>query len=328
MDLDVPAHANLDRIYEINMANQDQRDRASGIDVAPLIEQNFRNEPLFMTRGHSTRRIFDLIASTLFGNMGVPEDETRLAIGSYVHSMFPWDKLPIHPSVIAHYGLTYLTKDSVYRYLAEGRLTFEEFVRRYLGYEWNTELYQAMHLAKRPGQDPEEALVLLDRGLAKSPQSDSGLRVKCELQVQLGRLADARDTAFNAMTADPENPENHLLLASVLLRLDDLATAEDILRRAIEIHPLGSKFHMALAGVLSRAGRGQEAAEAAALALPSSPGNADVYSLLGLMLHRNSDLDAAEQAFRQAIALAPDVKNYQSFLDGVLAQKARRALAD
>ena len=327
MELDVPAHVHLDRLFEISMASQRERDEISEIGVTALIEQNFRSEPLFLTRGHPTRRIFDHIASTLFANMGVPQDDIRLALGSYIRTLFPWDELPVHPSVIAHYGLKYLTKESVYRYMEEGRLTFAEYVSRYLRYEWNTELYRGMQLARRQDQGPEEALRVLDRGLTKSPQSESGLRTKCNLLVQVGRFADAREVAVSAVNVDPENPENHGLLASVLVHLGDVAAAEDTLRRAIELHPLGAKYHKALADVLSRMGRNQEAVDTVRFTVPLLPGDADIHCLLGLVLQRNSDLDAAETAFRQAIRLAPKAERYQSYLADVMAHKERSAAA-
>jgi len=327
MELDVPAHVHLDRLYEISMASQRERDKISKIDVTALIEQNFRNEPLFLTRGHPTRRIFDHIASTLFENMGIPGDDIRLALGSYIRSPFPWDELPVHPSVIAHYGLKYLSKDYAYRYMDEGRLTFEEYVSRYLRYEWNIELYRGIQLARRQDQGPEAALRVLEKGLAKSPQSESGLRAKCNLLFQMGRLAEAREAAASVVSVDPENPENHSLLGWVLLHLGDLALAEQTFRHAIALHPLGAKHHKALADVLSRMGRNQEAVDTVRFTVPLLPGDADIHGLLGLVLQRNSDLDAAETAFRQAILLAPKAESYQSYLADVLAQKERDAAA-
>ncbi len=98
MELDVAQHAHLDRLFEISLESQRGRDKISGMDFALLIEHNFRSVPLFTTRGHPTRLIFDRIASTLFRNMDISEDEIRLATGSYVRSMFPWDEVPVHPS--------------------------------------------------------------------------------------------------------------------------------------------------------------------------------------------------------------------------------------
>jgi Flp pilus assembly protein TadD len=318
MDLDVPAHANLDRLYELNMASQRERDQLSGIDVATLIEQNFRNEPLFVSKGHPTKRLFDHIATTLFRNMGVPEDEIRLATGSYVRSTLQRDELPVHHGVIAHYGLTYLTKDSTYRYLQEGKITFKQYISRYFLYDWNPELHEGAYLAIHSDQAPEDVLALLERGLARSPQSDMGWRAMSHLLVRLGRLGEARYAGRRAVIADSENPENHGCLASVLVRMDNLAKAEETLRTALEIHPLGTKFHQALADVLSRSGRPQDAVE---YAVPLSPGDPNVYSLLDRVRSRNSDLDGAEQAYGQAIALAPEAESFPLGLSQVLAQK-------
>jgi hypothetical protein len=324
-ELDVPAQTHLDRLYDDNLSRQSERDRVSGIDVAALIDQNFRTEPMFTTRGHPTRRVFDHVASALFGCMGVPEDVTRIALGSYARSMFPWDELPVHPSVIAHYNLKYLATDSTYRYMVEGHFTFEEFIRRYLNYEWNPELYRGIHLSRRRDQDPMETLNLLEKGLAKSRPSVLGLRAKCELLVELGRIADARQAAASAVNADPEDPENYGMLASVMVHLDDFGHAEETLRRAIELQPLGAKFHAALASVLSRVGRNQEAVDAARFAVPLLPGDADIHSLLGLVLHRNGQLDDAAKEFRLAILRASEVDRYryQSFLADVLRANER-----
>jgi Flp pilus assembly protein TadD len=323
MDLDVPAHAHLDRLYEIAMEDQRQRDRVAGMDIATIVERDFRSTPLFMTRGHPTRRLFDHVATTLFSNMGIPEDEIRLAISSYFRSMLPWGELPVHPSVIAHYGLEYVTKDSEYRFFQEGKLTFKEYVSRYVRYDWNRELHQGIYLARSPDASPEEALRLLEKGLEKAPQSDLGLRAKSDALVRSGNLESARDAAAAAVAADPEHTENHVVLASVLMRMGDLAAAEATLRQALEMQPHGAKLHRTLADVLSRAGRSQAAVDVAEIAVSLSPGDAHVYGLLGLTMHRNSDLDGAEKAYRRALELAPEVPNFQSGLQLVLAQKEK-----
>jgi tetratricopeptide (TPR) repeat protein len=324
IDLDVAKHAHLDRLYEIHLAQQEQRDTACGISVTRLMEERFRSEPLFHTRGHPTKRIFDHIAKHVFGAMGIPDEEIHIAINGYHYSVFPWDELPIHPNVAAHYGLQYVTGSSAYRHMDEGRFTFEQNVRRYLNYEWNRDLHEGIYLAEGSG-DPAVACVCLEKGIEVSPASDRGWRALGSSLLRLNRPAEARDSALRAMTIDPQNPENHYLLASALTATGDLGRAEETLRTAIRIHPFGAKCHLSLADVLSRTGRQHEAAEIAAAAVPLTAKNPHTYGLLGFILHRAGDLEGAEAAFRESLSRAPEVVSFREALNSVLSHKQRIA---
>jgi tetratricopeptide (TPR) repeat protein len=231
IDLDINAMMNLDRLFEIGIAGQKQRDSLTGYSFASLIEESFRNEYLFRTPDHPNLPLARYFAASVFERLGVgaPEREriTRYAI------MFPEDTTPIHPAVISHFGLRFVTEESRYRFLHEGSFTFEEYALRYMRNEWNQELDEGITLAAR-GRS-EEALPKLRAGLAGTPASSVGLRALSGIMADRGAREEALDLASRAVRADDKNANAQHWFANLLLRQDELGEAERAVREAVAL---------------------------------------------------------------------------------------------
>ncbi len=181
--IDIAAEGELDSRLADRSAILARLDAAAGYDLAPFIIERFRAEPLFRTRQRLSLPLVARLVNQLFAKMGVAGWHE----GSLRRVPFPAGAQPIHPGVIAHFGLAWATPASRYPVNEEGFFTFEEFCRRYMGFVWNEALHRGIQTAKT---DLAGAREDLERGLAESPDSP------------LGRLALAASRAADG-PADP-----------------------------------------------------------------------------------------------------------------------------
>ena len=162
-------------------------DAAANTDLASYIIDNFRTEPLFRTRQRLTMPLLRRLVDQVFRNLGVqgwtPETLRRVP--------FPPGAQPIHPGIIAHFGLTWVTPDQEYPVNEEGFFNFDAFGRRYMQFAWNEALHRGIQTAKT---NPEAALADLEQGLADSPESPLGRRAL---------LAARRAAGLDHSPADP-----------------------------------------------------------------------------------------------------------------------------
>ena len=166
--LDIAREGDLDRKFQARLTITRQLDRACGTTLAPLL-QKFREAPLFASRTRPTAALLTPLTQHLFDRLGLERpDEAALRFIE-----LPTTHQPLHPGVIAHFGLTYATPDATYSVIDEGEFTFEEYCRRYLNFAWNERLQRGF---KRFKIDPKSAVADLEAGLAKSPRSARGRR--------------------------------------------------------------------------------------------------------------------------------------------------------
>ncbi len=186
--LDVNGVRNLDRLYELVMDRQRRRDEMTGFRLTELIEAFFHDERVFTTSHHPGPRIMLALAGQLFERLRLPVEriETFRRLARETH--LPWTEAPIHPSVARHFGLSYAGAETLYRYSADGFLTFREWVMRYMRGDWNADLEEGIALSS---SDPAGALDKLGVGLACSPDSPDGHFAKGEALRRLGRFSEA-----------------------------------------------------------------------------------------------------------------------------------------
>jgi hypothetical protein len=162
-------------------------DASAGYDLASYIVDSFRSEPLFRTRQRLTMPLLRRLVAQCFTKLGVqgwtPESLRRVP--------FPPGAQPLHPGVIAHFGLTWVTPDQEYPVNEEGFFSFDAFGRRYMRFAWNEVLHRGIQTAKT---DPAAALADLEQGLAESPESPLG---------RSALLAARRAAGLDHSPADP-----------------------------------------------------------------------------------------------------------------------------
>ncbi len=165
--IDIAVAGELDQRLAARLAIMARLDAASGFDLAAFITDRFRTEPLFRTRQRLTLKLAARLVDQLFAKMGV----AGWRAASLRRVPFPAGAQPIHPGVIAHFGLAWARADGRTPLNEEGFFTFEEFCRRYMGFIWNEALHRGFRTART---DLAAALTDLERGVAESPDSPLG----------------------------------------------------------------------------------------------------------------------------------------------------------
>ena len=153
INLDVGKVVDLDRLLEMSLDQQRQRDEATSFSFAPFIAENFRSKYLFLTPDHPNLELARLWALEILKRV-IPDRDLGRVERCLTSNPFPTSAAPIHPLVIRHFGLTFLPDNPTYPFFYEGRLTFAEFAGRYLRHEWNADLEDGLTLiqaGKREG---------------------------------------------------------------------------------------------------------------------------------------------------------------------------------
>ena len=199
---DIARDTNLDRMTELHLAAQRQRDEIAGIDMAGIIEAYFTKEMLFETRGHPHRRLFAAMAEGVFLRLGIPKAAVEEALGRLPPPWCPGHPItPMHPRLIEHFGLRWIAPEATYFDGWGGLVTFREWCHRYMEFDWNSDLHRGVALAGGAGR--EDPLPWLERGLARAPASTIGLRTIADVYASRGRQNDAEDALRRMARLDP-----------------------------------------------------------------------------------------------------------------------------
>jgi tetratricopeptide (TPR) repeat protein len=203
LDTDVPRVRRVDRVMELVLEKQRNRDRSCGYAFADLIEAEFRSTCLFRSPNHPETSTAIRFAAEVFGRVDVdPRALERLMIAPPQH-LFPPSETPIHPALVAHFGLTYAQPDRRYRYFSEGGFTFEEYARRYMHYEWNALLAEGLHLLRTGAT--EVAIERLQAAMPSAPRAANARIILADALERIGRLTEAVTYAREATSIEPTN---------------------------------------------------------------------------------------------------------------------------
>jgi tetratricopeptide (TPR) repeat protein len=254
-NMDLAGLAHLDRVLEMHLERQQQRDDIAGLATHDYILARLRTERLFITPGHPTLGLYRLVAEGLFDKLGVPYSLIEAALRAQRTTPFPLDEAPVHPSVAAHLGLGFIDANTTYRYRNEGSFSFAAYTRRYLTYQWDANLAEGMQLTHT--NQAARAIPLLKEGLRACPGSAAGWRTLGLALSGEGETQAAIEAASRAIALDPADPEGQATAAHIWLRAGNLAEAESCARAAIRTFPLWPGSHRTLAHIL--AGRGAQA---------------------------------------------------------------------
>jgi Flp pilus assembly protein TadD len=178
------------------------------------------------------------------------------------------------------------------------------------------ELLEAL-LTKDPGRRPDEQAVLsalaevTRRSDNAARQAAAVARAKDQQEAadslhNLGHYAEAEAAYRQAIRLDPDNPQAHVGLGSVLHDVERHAEAEAAYREAIRLDPRDADAYDNLGNLLSDVQRYTEAATAYREAIRLAPGNSGAYNNLGILLEAAERYEEAEDAYREAIRLDPD----------------------
>jgi tetratricopeptide (TPR) repeat protein len=195
--------------------------------------------------------------------------------------------------------------------------------------------YLAKYTITRDRRWAERAIAAADRAATLDP-TDLGVReTRGEIDLLLGRAAEARVAFERAVAARPGSVSAHLGLARALGALGDRSGAERRYRDAIALQPGWWATHSHLGAFLLREGRFDEATNSYREAVRLSPDNTRAIGNLAIAYQQAGRYDDAIAEYQRAIAIMPTAATLSNlgtceFFSGRYARAAaayRRALA-
>ena len=317
LDLDVNAMVGLDRLMEVNIEQQRQRDELTDYRFADVIADKFRDEWLYFCPYHPRLWLSRLWVNDIWARLDVGAEAVETLRRELTWAPFPVGSLPIHPSVVRHFRLSSVTEETRYRFPSEAtNVTFRQYAERYMRFEWNKTLDEGASFSIA-GQN-RAALEKLRQGVEETPGSVEGVRFLVHYLIQSKLYAEALTVIRRALAIDPSDPYQHAKLAAVLMHLGEPIAAETASRQAIALSPETDLFHCRLSGALVAQGRLAEAEAAATTATDLEPDSSDNLISLAAVLSQSKQLDAAETALRRAISLTPRLSDGYQRLSRVL----------
>jgi Flp pilus assembly protein TadD len=257
--------------------------------------------------------------------------------------------------------MRWLGKNHVYVFFGNQRVSFAEYVRRYVTYDSDAALEEGLYLSQI-GNIPF-AIEKLRRGLEKSPLSACGHHAMSKAMVKIGEIRKAIEHACRAAEIEPadprlrnalgllirdESPQDagrelrcavtldplsagyHHDLGCFLMKNGDLDGAEPFLEKASELAPGTPAYRSSLTICYAKKGRTAEAVASAGKETELSPNSPHAFAFMASLLARSDDLSGAERASRVAVTLAPNVGQFHDQLGQFLFRqgKVEKAVAE
>ena len=298
----------LDRRLELAIERQASRDHQLGYDVSGIIRRHFRDEYLFRSQGHPQLRIMRHLAETLFNAMRVCNDALDSLAANLIASNLPAepDFAPIHPAVIAHFGLSFVSSDNRFPIWDELD-TFRDYAYRYMGLGWNLPIEQGLAAGRRGNL--AEAEQLLQQGLSRSPNSARAHAELAEILFKTERPAAAIAHWQEAIRLQQSISHYHHaahhyhMVSRAAPALDNRELAIGAAARAVELDPASDFLMHSFSDLLVGVDRLREAIAMRERAASLAPHWPHHQYRLAELLHKVGDGERAEAAERRAQAL-------------------------
>jgi tetratricopeptide (TPR) repeat protein len=143
----------------------------------------------------------------------------------------------------------------------------------------------------------------------------------------LGTVANSEDAFRRALRIDPYYAAANGNLARLLAAGGELAQAVYYFDKAARLQPSGAVNLYEYALTLVQLNRFEDSQREAQAAVRADPNLAEAHELLGGLLARNKDLDAALVEYREAVRLKPEFSRAQLDLAAMLAAKGNTSEA-
>jgi tetratricopeptide (TPR) repeat protein len=145
----------------------------------------------------------------------------------------------------------------------------------------------ALARALAGGQRPDEALAVVEKGLATAPENAELLHAKGSLRLRAGDLAGARLALEAAKSRDPSSSLVRVDLAYLYRALGDLPHARAEAEEAVRLDPKAALARVEKGLVLGALGREEEAGQEFQRALDATPDQPQaLYYLAAVEMHR------------------------------------------
>lgn len=129
--MDVSQEIDLDGLLRKSVEMQEKKEAETDVKVLDFVTSSFRDRRVFLTMNHVGNATLIHMADQILHRLGCPPLE-RFVHTSLFELIDP--QMPIHPSVIRRFGLSYVDPESRYRVDNWRNLTFEEYLSNYIDF--------------------------------------------------------------------------------------------------------------------------------------------------------------------------------------------------
>lgn len=129
LDLNIPDIVDVDGILKRSIDTQIAKEESTDVKIIDFVVDNFKTKRIFVTMNHVGNVSLIHMTNQMLGMMGFSPLPSSLH-DSLFEMIDP--QMPIHPSVINHFGLTFVTPDTRYRIDPRRNLNFSEYLTHYI----------------------------------------------------------------------------------------------------------------------------------------------------------------------------------------------------
>jgi tetratricopeptide (TPR) repeat protein len=207
LELDINAIQPLDRFYEFNRHKYTRVGESCGLNLWPLMERHLTDQRPFYTCFHPSDLLMKAVGRFTLEWLGVPDTKITETLQGF--DPFLGGQMPIHPSVIRHFGLHAVDENTRYVYFPEGHFTAREYFIRFVKFSYDAELHKAVHDFQVSGKTAEALPVITDR-LEQRPDNPDLWNQLAYAYRRLERRTEAACCAMRAMALEPTRHEFQL----------------------------------------------------------------------------------------------------------------------
>lgn len=125
LEMDIAGAVPMDAVYAGQIAYLEEAEQGSPFAVSEFISRHVVEQQLFHLINHPAMPVFVEVANTIFRFLGLPE------IPGHAVDPFSDHQMPIHPSVVRHYGISWCDERTRFKILDKD-MCFEEYVAFYI----------------------------------------------------------------------------------------------------------------------------------------------------------------------------------------------------
>jgi hypothetical protein len=196
----------LDELLARSRAKVERAGAISGLNLWPRIEGLFRYQPIFWTNLHPAEVLLRPLCKFALERLQLGLSGPEIDAATKNLERLGFAHMPIHPSIIRHFGIEWATPHYRYKGFHEGDFTAREYVCRYVRFDHDDALAKAIYELYHDG-DLQLALSELRAAEERHPD---GLEIPINLSVaylRMGSFRDALESAVSALRRYPEQKE-------------------------------------------------------------------------------------------------------------------------
>jgi hypothetical protein len=193
----------LDALLERSRAQAERAAAISGLNIWPRVERLFRYQPVFWTNLHPAEVLLRPFCKFALERLDAGLSAAEIDAATENIERLGFAHMPIHPSIVRHFDIEWASPHYRYKGFQEGTFTAREYVCRFVRFDHDDGLAQAIH-ALHHGGDLQTALSGL---LAARDRHPDGLEIPINLAFAYLRSGDYRSALENAVSALERYPE-------------------------------------------------------------------------------------------------------------------------